>query len=442
MRVLFLGSSSTVRILIALHVGISAISWSRLAAAGDAGASCTLYHVDPQHLWNRLHDSLFMRVGPDGRQYGRDRLEPLLWHSSVHLLDLRTNGRVVALLEEFNRVQGEKLLDDSLKRAVLQRDLWLVANWLGAVENRRGNSPLASADADQRKKRLRQALVATIRRLALTADRIRSLSDNYAIAVASGEFAVTPAEESSAKPYLPPDLFSANGPWVCVGRPDGPIAPGHMQEASSNHFTNSAFLVFLRLPQGRAAAIDYLGQLRSYARQEQTELPDFPAGTELALVRRAMLIDSEFALVVSPLTESVQLRIRGNSSSFREFRLIRELLFSDRKGGLRSIEREERDFKTGFRSHAFDPFESPQRATPFDQYAQPIVLELCSACHRSAGVGGFNSLFNKSGSNTSGDDTRHPVPLTEVSIAESVTANVEWKQSRADWVALRKSLER
>jgi len=40
---------------------------------GPGGAIC---HADPKHLWNRLHEALFVRVGPDGRTYGRDRFEP------------------------------------------------------------------------------------------------------------------------------------------------------------------------------------------------------------------------------------------------------------------------------------------------------------------------------------------------------------------------------
>jgi hypothetical protein len=36
----------------------------------------------------------------------------------------------IALLNEFVEKQGEKLIDDPHKRAVLQRDLWLVFSWL------------------------------------------------------------------------------------------------------------------------------------------------------------------------------------------------------------------------------------------------------------------------------------------------------------------------
>src|SRR4051812_27570315 len=82
-----------------------------------------IYHADPEHLWNRLHLALFVRVGPEGRSYGRDRLEPLLWRGSKHLLERQSHKRVLALLGEFLKAAGEGLVDDPLKRAVLQRDL-------------------------------------------------------------------------------------------------------------------------------------------------------------------------------------------------------------------------------------------------------------------------------------------------------------------------------
>src|SRR5215471_2768407 len=63
--------------------------------------SRSVYHTDPKHLWNRLYEALFVRVGPDGRTYGQDRLEPLLWRQSKHLLEERSNKRAVAHLEEF-----------------------------------------------------------------------------------------------------------------------------------------------------------------------------------------------------------------------------------------------------------------------------------------------------------------------------------------------------
>src|SRR5262249_45276918 len=126
--------------------------------------------------------------------------------------------------------------------------------------------------------------------------------------------------------YLPPDLFQPGGPWVCVGRTDGPTAPQHLNESGMNRFTNSVFLVFLKLPDGRDATLDYLKRLREFDKplllpnpDEKSRgafrflpnpaVPQFPKGAEVALVRRALLIDSSRRVVPGPLTESIQLRV-------------------------------------------------------------------------------------------------------------------------------------
>jgi hypothetical protein len=100
------------------------------ASPAKTSSEWSVYHADPEHLWNRLHEAMFVRVGPDAVTYGHDRLEPLLWARSKHMLEDRSNQRAVALLEEFLHDEGVKLVEDPLKRAVLQRDLWLVFNWL------------------------------------------------------------------------------------------------------------------------------------------------------------------------------------------------------------------------------------------------------------------------------------------------------------------------
>src|SRR5579859_4859305 len=126
----------------------------------------TLYHANPEHLWNRLRAALFVRAGPDGHGYGQDGLEPLLWEGSKHLLEGQSHKQAVAVLEEFVKNHGEKLVKDPLKRAVLQRDLWLIFNW---VESKHhvgfGGPPLEVVRAAQ--DRLRPPLVAAIKRLAL-----------------------------------------------------------------------------------------------------------------------------------------------------------------------------------------------------------------------------------------------------------------------------------
>src|SRR5207244_10396294 len=67
--------------------------------ADDPSPSRSIYHADPAHLWNRLHEALLVRLGPDGKSYGHDRLEPLLWPESKHLLHGPAHDAALAVLE-------------------------------------------------------------------------------------------------------------------------------------------------------------------------------------------------------------------------------------------------------------------------------------------------------------------------------------------------------
>jgi hypothetical protein len=452
-----------------------------------------MYHADPEHLWNRLHRALFVRVGPDGRTYGQDRLEPLLWVGSKHLLEGKAHQRAVAILDEFLKNKGEKLIEDPLKRAVLQRDLWLIFNWLDDVHSHFYDPELTSDEVRAAQDRLRPRLAAVIGRLALTRDQIKQLPDNYAMAVASADYARRFDPKHPDTPYLPADLFDSNGPWVCVGRPDGPVAPQHQADTGTNMFTNSAFLVFLRLPDGRAATLDFLKRLRTFdqplrvdAKEPKIgmqylpnpELPQFPVGTQVALVRRSLLIAVPNTLLATTLTESVQLRfyrevpqmtepnVRAAIESsgggrvadpriaawqaFHEFQLRRSRLFANRAGGLRAVGSDERDFNLPFFLQMRDEFEDPDYrasggsrppARSFSE-SQHVVKQDCFLCHSLPGAASFNSYFNFRGNGSlvnRGDVTR-PFSLSEMSVSEVDAATVRWKEGRPHWIALRKLL--
>ena len=316
----------------------------------------------------------------------------------------------------------------------------------------------------------------------LSPAQIANLPDNYAAAVASRRFPDRFDPDHPGRAYLPPDLFRADGPWVCVGRPDGPAAPQHLAEGGGNRFTNSVFLIFLKLPAGRTATLDFLKQLAAFNRplyvpntDETTRrflpnlpspaLPQWPKGTEVALVRRAMLIDSDGRLVASRLTESVQLRVMRtqtpamtakavedldrrsddvpDAQAFAEFRLRRVALFAGDAGGLRD-ESGERDFKTGFNAHPWDEFAgrgSPaDTSRPFPERGQPFKdnRASCSGYHRYPGVYSFNSFhgdfpFTVGRKLTDGRDGDY-VPKSHVLVATSVEnveqAAVKWKDER------------
>jgi hypothetical protein len=352
-----------------------------------------------------VFEALFVRVGPDGRTYGQDRIEPLLWPESKHLLVGASHNRAIALLKEFVEKQGEKLIDDPLKRAVLQRDCWLVFNWLTRNKDSLGKG--------SSRERLGVRVSKVIRRLALTPDQIARLPDNYADAVKSGRFAKGYDPKQPDKPYLPPDLFSADGPWVCVGRMGGPVARQHV--AGPDPFTNSAFLVFLKVPGGREAALKVLKGDRA-----------LPAGAEVVLMRRALLIASTGAVTPTNLTESIQVRVYGKSKQhFEEFRVARRLLFAGEWGGLVAVGESERDFKTGFASHPHDQFEEPLVGQPLDVRRVDIKNE-CRGCHAPDRFPGLRS--------------RESGPLAAAPAAKAVGIAVKWKRERPDWKALQKLL--
>ncbi len=89
-----------------------------------------IYHPDPQHLWNRLFQQLYRRTAQDAKEYGGDSLDPLLWPETTHLLEESTHEPAIQLLDVFLSTQGEELIADPLKRAMFQRDMWAVFDWL------------------------------------------------------------------------------------------------------------------------------------------------------------------------------------------------------------------------------------------------------------------------------------------------------------------------
>ena len=437
-----------------------------------------VYDPDPMHVWNRLHDALFVRVGPNGHEYGRDRIEPLLWRTSQHLIIGTSHDRLLSVLAEFNR-GGEALIADPLKRAMLQRDLWLVFTWLEHGREDFERFPGLKERWYARRDALRQPLARAIGSLALTPQQMAALPDTYATAVASREFAVRDDPAMPGRPYLPPDLFAGDGPWVSLGRGRDLIAPNHV--LSDNPFTTSVFLVFIKLPGGRAATRAYVEKLAAFtgplfnrpaadpnpaSETFNPAAPQFPAGTEVALVRRALLVTSAFGIAVSPVVENVQVRVyrevpalpAGHSTiaifqdnrnltaqSASEFLLSRARLFAGRSGGLRAVVDDEGDFLTGFSTHGMDPFEprpgdAPMLAPDRPERARSRLIDRCNQCHLNPGVFSFNTVvlnFAVAGGGLSGTPARG---LSATPVSAVLASGAWWKGTRDDWAVLQRLL--
>jgi hypothetical protein len=375
----------------------------------DAG-QITLYNSYPGHLWNRLHAALFVRTA-DKTAFGRDELDPLLWAESKYLIAGDQHKRVLALLDEFLAKDGHKLITDPLKRVVFQHDLWAVFDWLA---NPTVPFLYRNDDFSSESRALQTRLAKAIRRLALSAEEIKKLPDNYAAAVSAKTFATSHDPKKPETPFLPDDLFDPDGPWVMLGEHMSPVAPVHVRMAQER----SAFFVLINLPAGRKATLAYLEELGAFPNALMPQpadrnakfvakklprfnpaLPQFPVGTQVALVREMLTIDDHGKIKPTRLIESIQFRVyreipKGDPAhpegfddltgkqDFYEFRMTRKDLFAGTAGGLHADGPRDEDILPFVNPGPHDPFEEkpPIRPGTFTIMAQ------CAGCHKQPGI--------------------------------------------------------
>ncbi len=409
-----------------------------------------IFSPDRNHIWNRLHGALFVRTDKNGQRYGHNSVDPLLWPAtSEFLLHGDSHRNAIALLDEFITHGGEKLIHSPVKRAVLQHDLWAIFDW---TANARNPLPFSGDNVNppviqEARKTLRQRLAKIISRLALTDREIATLPDNYATAVDSKIFAAHYSGKTTESTFLPEELLNPNGPWVCVrGALSGPSAPVHMRYYRGR----SPFLVYLKLPDGRQATLNYLKQLNTHCATSlnttawEKNMPTFPAGTAVALVRQMAVINHAGKIAVTPLSQSIQLRVYREvgehvkdhkaSQAVFKFTLNRKALFTNNAGGLTPVSPDE---KIGLSLvYNSDYFESksglPGRT----------IMQSCIDCH-SCGGATVKSIFT-----FKQDDWVYESPISEEKLRLlPTTAHMEkqraiqWKSLRHDWGLLQGWLE-
>jgi hypothetical protein len=286
----------------------------------------------------------------------------LLWPATKYLLAAPSHQRAISVLDEFMQTHAEKLIRDPVKRAIRQRDLWAVFDW--SVEREANGQGEPSYDEEKRELQIRLAQV--LRPPALTPEQIESLPNNYEQAVASGEFAkeYDPAHRDRA--FLPPDLFDQHGPWVAIvdrGYAE-PVATAHVFAFSGR----SRFLVFMRLPGGRKATLDYFQTLWSFPQPwiscrdvapdqtiENPDLPQFPAGTQVALVPQMTLFDNQGNLPPARITESVQIRVyRAIPGRHRRRKLLKPSFLQHDSQGVYPARWWENDGTITWKQHRYD----------------------------------------------------------------------------------------
>jgi hypothetical protein len=366
-----------------------------------------VYHPDPEHLWNRLFRQFFSRTTNEGQELGWNSLDPLLWPETTHLLAGASYRQTLQLLDEFLATGGEQLISDPLKRAMLQRDLWAVFDWLG----------LRTDDFVAPRKALQEKIALILKKLALTEQEILLLPDNYTAALDSGAFPAGFQEGHPNLAFLPAGFLEPGGEWVCLGRGSGPIAMTHTEEFP--FFGRSVFLVFMRVPGSRDATLSFLQELN------EGRPPVLPDVLEVALVRRALLIDTQGSLVLSPIVESIQIRHFRPTQTFYEFELNRTMLFEGVSGGLRPLDK----VFMLFRSHG-DVFLA-------GRVEEAPIPGICKGCHIDEGMSilGVTSILSHS-------RARFPLPGGEQPVLAATTpeqeaqAIIAWKTGQESWQKL------
>jgi len=371
----------------------------------------SIYDPATDHIWNRVFRQLYQRTGTDGKEYGTDELDPLLWFDTTHLLNGHSHRWAVNVLDEFLSIHAENLIEDPLKRAMFQRDLWAVFDWAASQ---------TASDSTEREA-LKVRLAEIIKRIALPREEILALPDNYSLAVESRTYPVRFQMDHPEEGFLPPDLLQPDSAWLPMGREGGPVAMTHT--AAEPFFGRSVFLVFLRSSQGRRGTFDFINS-RSTEPNPATAI-----GSDVALVRRMLLIDDQGELVLSPLVETVQIRHFSQAQTFYEFELSRERLFDGVAGGLVP----NHDLFMLFMGHG-DVFKNPDLPD-----VRAAIPDICKACHfldrLDPNTGNTQTIISYSRQRFPLPDNAHSI-LFATTLNEEAQTVIEWKQAHGTWKAL------
>ena len=161
------------------------------------------------------------------------------------------------------------------------------------------------------------------------------------------------------------------------------------------------------------------------------ETPQFPTGTQFALVERALLISDSGKVVTSPLINGVQLRayLRMDTEydpdrphqALAEF-VMQPRAMMDGTLALRAIETDEKNFRSLVVSS--DPFEKNRAA----KQGRGARLRTCMTCHSGWGI---HSVLSRS--QLFGPKTLEPPTFTEGDIESDVYHTVRFKNQDYSW---------
>jgi len=347
-----------------------------------------IYHPDPGDSWNRIFYCLFTRTvktrlsqdfsdgapftsatmggfrvsaslferieGGDG---ANDPLYPSFFNSAGAAQAL-VEPRYSMLKRALADALGESRDRPALDRALMQGDVWAAFDILSGYRHIVGPQ---GESLDERRSELGPMLARFIRKLALAPEEIKRLPDNYAAA---------------SVVHRLPDLFGTRSEWMEIR-----WFPDRLHD-DSVQFRRAA-RVFIKAKSQPANRQAFLNELRE-------EGSDKAGGIDaVALVIQSMLIDSNGAVVPSPITFEAQQRSfikdgRGvlAPTELGQFEISRSLFLSNpRSGGLVAL-----DDKAGsyLPSSGSDYSFASTQSVAIAGFTEPVYATLrtrCVSCH-------------------------------------------------------------
>jgi hypothetical protein len=293
---------------------------------------------------------------------------------------------------------------------LLQRDLWTLFDFLMIRHIARHGD----FETRHRRHELCRKLARAIQALALPAETLARLPDNYALAIQSGRFAAT-HDFDPQRDYLPPRILSGADEWQELdfyqARRSEDVERRYVFLHMRAFQGRSYFRVFCRFPKGRSQLEDYLHELdargidwRASAQHGSISLkpdaPVLPAGTEVALLQFLIALDTKLQPVPTSLVESVRLLIfkstdgipdpetnMKNGVNAAKYTLKRRLALAD--GGMQhgGLHREPDDlpvYRVLFENEAAQDWGSRGRYFP--------LAADCRSCHSGSGQAGVQMI--------------------------------------------------
>lgn len=381
---------------------------------------------DTADPYDVLYDVIMVRKDSNGKPYATKEVGPLIYGRSEFPFDNDTFPKLTAALAAFNALPQEEIdAYGSVKRALLQRHLWVVFD--ATIPN--DYKPPTHLD---RRRATQQVLATLIRRVALSEAEIPALPDTRAATIENGGF---PQEHDPAdrfKPFLPNDLYAKDSSWVCLGKAGNPDT-----DHARIDRRRSVFFQFVRLPGGREATLEYINKLN--------DRKVFPVGTQFALIGRAFLISDRGELVLSPVINSIQLRAYLNVTKTaleahpKAIVCVAEFLMQPRqlmkgKAAMRAFGPKDFRFQTisADTGGRVDPLEA---ITATEAKKQTPALQQCVFCHERS-RSGVRSLGDFMHGDRMADkltfESGNPVKIAEA-VAASKRKDETWKKLQELW---------